>query len=66
VQIEPEVITFLVCHMERSFAAAGVLAAALDLAALSRHGPITIPLAKRILAARTSHALPPESAAGVT
>lgn len=66
VRVAPVVIAYLVSHMERSLAAAGALAAALDLAALSRSGSITIALANRILAASTSHGLPPDSDAGVT
>jgi chromosomal replication initiation ATPase DnaA len=49
-RVEPEVIAFLVPRMERSYAAAARLAESLDRLALSRGGPITVPLARRFLA----------------
>jgi chromosomal replication initiation ATPase DnaA len=48
--VAPGVIAYLLRRMERSFAAAENIAAHLDAAALSNGGPITIPLARRILA----------------
>jgi chromosomal replication initiation ATPase DnaA len=48
-RVEPEVIKFLLPRMERSFAAAARLAEGLDRLALSRGGPITVPLARRLL-----------------
>jgi chromosomal replication initiation ATPase DnaA len=45
-----EVILYLLRHMERSFDAARRLAAELDAAALAEHRPITIALARRVLA----------------
>jgi chromosomal replication initiation ATPase DnaA len=66
VRVGSEVIAYLVRHMERSLAAAGQIAAALDQAALSRSGAITVPLANRVLAAQTDHYQPPGSDAGVT
>jgi chromosomal replication initiation ATPase DnaA len=50
VLVAPAVIAFLVRRMERSFAACGALAARLDRLALGVRRPITIPLARRILA----------------
>lgn len=44
-----DVIAFLVSRMERSFAAAGRLAEALDRAALAEKRPITLALARRAL-----------------
>jgi chromosomal replication initiation ATPase DnaA len=49
-RLEPEVIAFLLPRMERSFAAAARLAGELDRLALSRGGPITVPLARQVLA----------------
>jgi chromosomal replication initiation ATPase DnaA len=49
-RVEPEVIAFLFPRMERSFAAAARLAEELDRRALSRGGPITVPLARQVLA----------------
>ena len=54
------VIAYLVEHMERSLAAAAEIAAALDLAALSGGGAITVPLARRLLAERRDHPLLPD------
>ncbi|MEI6559671.1 MAG: DNA replication protein [Rhodospirillaceae bacterium] len=48
-----EVVAFLVPRMERSFEAVRRLADALDRAALSAHRPITLPLARDVLAALT-------------
>jgi chromosomal replication initiation ATPase DnaA len=50
-RVEPGVIAFLVPRMERSFAAAARLAEGLDRLALIRGGPITVPLARQLLAA---------------
>jgi len=46
-----EVVAFAVPRMERSFEAALRLAEALDRAALAAHRPITLPLAREVLAA---------------
>ncbi|OHC83677.1 MAG: hypothetical protein A3G73_02055 [Rhodospirillales bacterium RIFCSPLOWO2_12_FULL_67_15] len=50
VRVDPAVVAFLVMRMERSFAAARRLTAALDTAALAEKRPITVPLAAQILA----------------
>ncbi len=50
VRVAPGVIAFLVRRMERSFAAAGALAARLDRLALSAGRPVSIALARRALA----------------
>ena len=52
-QLSPpaEVVAFLVPRMERSFEAVRRLASALDRAALAAHRPITLPLAREVLAA---------------
>ena len=51
-QLSPpaEVVAFLVPRMERSFEAVRRMAEALDRAALSEHRPITLPLAREVLA----------------
>jgi chromosomal replication initiation ATPase DnaA len=49
--VTEDVIVFLLHHMERSFAAARRLVAALDRAALVAHRRITVPLARQVLAA---------------
>jgi chromosomal replication initiation ATPase DnaA len=52
--VTPEVITYLVRRMERSFEAARRLVAAIDRAALAARRPITVPLVSEILAAPAS------------
>lgn len=49
IKVGEEVIGFLLGRMERSFAAARGLVAALDSAALAEGRPVTVPLARRIL-----------------
>jgi chromosomal replication initiation ATPase DnaA len=66
VLVAPEVIGYLVGHMERSLAAAARVAAALDRAALSAGGAITMPLARRILVEPADHPVPPDSDPTVT
>ncbi len=46
-----EVVSYLVTHMERSFAAARRLVAAADAAALAAKRPITVPLVRDVLTA---------------
>ncbi len=46
-----EVLAYLVPRLERSFAAAAQIVAALDRAALAAHRPVTVPLARAVLAA---------------
>ncbi len=55
VRVAPGVIGFLVRRMERSFAASGALAARLDRLALGAGRPITIALARRVLAEAGDH-----------
>lgn len=54
----PDAIAYLVRHMERSFAAAALIAARLDGAALRDGRAITVPLARRILAELADQLLP--------
>jgi chromosomal replication initiation ATPase DnaA len=49
--VAPDLIVYLLKRIGRSFADAATVAAHLDAAALSTGGPITIPLARRVLAA---------------
>jgi len=53
--VEPAVLTFLLARMERSFAAARALVAALDAAALSAKRNITVPLARDVLRQLEQH-----------
>lgn len=66
VRVEPEVVAYLVRYMERSLAAAGEIAAALDAAALRGGGPITIALASGMRTAGALRYLPPDKDAVVT
>jgi len=50
VRVAPGVIEFAVRRMERSFAAAAALAAAVDRAALGAGRPIGIAIARQVLA----------------
>jgi chromosomal replication initiation ATPase DnaA len=47
--VAEEALAYLVTRMERSLAAASELAAAIDAEALSRKGPVTIPLIRDVL-----------------
>mgnify|MGYP001328956213 FL=1 len=49
--VDGEVLAYVLARMERSFAAARTLVAALDRAALAAHRRITIPLAREVMAA---------------
>ena len=49
-RIGPEIVSFLVPRMERSFGAARRLVTAIDAAALSGHRPVTVPLVRQVLA----------------
>ena len=49
IAVAPDLIRYLLARMERSFAAAEALVAALDRAGLSRHRPITARLAAEVL-----------------
>ena len=49
-RVAPAVIRYLLRRMERSFAAAAALAAALDRLALATGRPVGVPLARRVLA----------------
>lgn len=49
--VDGEVLAYVLARMERSFAAARSLVAALDRAALAAHRRITIPLAREVMAA---------------
>ena len=49
-RVAPDVIVYLLARIDRSFAAAENISSHLDSAALSNGGPVTIPLARKILA----------------
>jgi chromosomal replication initiation ATPase DnaA len=65
-RVAPEVIAYLIGRMERSSAAAAAVAARLDALALTGGGPVTVPLARKVLAERGDQSLSPGSESGVT
>jgi chromosomal replication initiation ATPase DnaA len=65
-RVGPELIAYLTCRIERSFAAAAAVVAALDTAALAGRQPVSIPLARKVLEARSDQFLPPGSESTVT
>lgn len=65
VRVAPEVIEFLLRRIERSFAAAGDIAAQLDALALALGRPITVALARQALDMAPDQPASPSSAFGV-
>jgi len=59
IAVAPGVIAYLVARIERSFAAAALVAARLDREALSRQRPVTVPLARTVLDGFADQSLPP-------
>lgn len=64
-RVAPDVIAYLLQHMERSFAAAADVTARLDQASLRDKSAITVPLARKVLTESAAHALSPASDPGV-
>ena len=62
----PDLISYLLLRIERSFAAAAAIVAELDAASLGEGEPIAVPLARRLLGKERDQSLPPPSEAGVT
>lgn len=52
IRVEPPVVGYLAPRLERSFAAARAIVAALDRASLGARRPVTLPLARAVLLAR--------------
>jgi chromosomal replication initiation ATPase DnaA len=65
-RVAPDVITYLLKRIDRSFAAVESITADLDGAALNAGGPVTIPLARKVLAGLGSQPLSPCSDSAVT
>jgi chromosomal replication initiation ATPase DnaA len=65
-RVRPALIAYLVSRIERSFAAAAEIAAALDTKALAERQPVGIALARRILEERRPQSLPSGSESAVT
>jgi chromosomal replication initiation ATPase DnaA len=65
-RVAPDLVVYLIARIERSFAGAAAIVAALDAAALPGHQPITIPLARRVLDCGGDQSLAPGSDLAVT
>jgi chromosomal replication initiation ATPase DnaA len=65
-RVAPEVVRYLVARMERSLAAAAALAERLDAAALAASRPVSVPLARQVLAQDAAYAFSSSSEEGVT
>lgn len=64
-RVAPDVIAYLLKHMERSFAAAADITARLDRASLRERCAVTVPLARKLLAESGAHPLRSASDSGV-
>ena len=58
--VGPEVVTYLVRHMDRSFAALRELVARADTASLGAKRPVTVPLVRALLEAAPASERGPE------
>jgi len=65
-RVAPEVIAYLLTHMERSFTAAAEIVAQLDVVSLCERRPITVALARRLVSEAGVHASSSPRHAGVT
>ena len=65
-RVAPDLIAYLLNRIERSFAAAEHIVARLDGAALSNGGPVTIPLARKVLEEDAGQPFSPRSESAVT
>ena len=65
-RVAPEVIAYLLTHIERSFAAAAEIVAQLDVVSLCERRPITVALARRLVSEAGVHASSSPRHAGVT
>jgi chromosomal replication initiation ATPase DnaA len=65
-RVAPDVIVYLLARIDRSFAAAETISTYLDGAALSSGGPVTIPLARKVLADPSCQPWSPRKDSAVT
>jgi len=65
-RVTPDLIAYLLNRIERSFAVAEQIVARLDGAALSNGGPVTIPLARKVLEEDAGQPFSPRSESAVT
>ncbi len=64
--VAPEVIAYLLAHMERSFAAAAEIVARLDVISLRERRPITVALSRQVVSEAGVHASSSPRDSGVT
>jgi chromosomal replication initiation ATPase DnaA len=64
-RVAPEVMAYLLTHIERSFAAAADITSRLDTASLRDGRAISVPLARQLLMESGDHLLPPAGDSGV-
>jgi chromosomal replication initiation ATPase DnaA len=65
-RVAPEVIAYLLTHIERSFSAAAEMASGLDMVSLRDRRAITVPLARQLLSEAGAHGSSPVRDSGVT
>lgn len=65
-RVAPEVIAYLLTHMERSFAAAADMASRLDVVSLRDRRAITVPLARQLVSEVGAHSSSSARDSGVT
>jgi chromosomal replication initiation ATPase DnaA len=65
-RVAPEVIAYLLTHMERSFAAAAEMAARLDMVSLRDRRAITVSLARQLVVESGSHSSSSAGDSGLT
>jgi chromosomal replication initiation ATPase DnaA len=65
-RVAPEVIAYLLTHMERSFAAAAEMAARLDVVSLRERRAVTVALARQLVSEAGDHSSSSARDSGVT
>jgi chromosomal replication initiation ATPase DnaA len=65
-RVMPEVVAYLITHMERSFAAAAEMASRLDVVSLRDRRAITLPLARQLISELGAHSSSSARDSGVT
>jgi chromosomal replication initiation ATPase DnaA len=65
-RVAPEVIAYLLTHMERSFAAAAEMVARLDVVSLRERRPVTVALARQLVSEAGDHPSSSARDSGVT
>ena len=65
-RVNPGVISYLLAHIERSFAAAADIVGRLDAVSLRDQRAVTVPMARQLVSEAHLHSSSPSSDAGVT